>query len=153
MKCTCDEIGESTCKEHGYGLLECECGMRFTAPLRPKSFNLIMCPACGKYYAGQEESCGNGCWKKVGAKVVVDSQGLIPGAIPEANDDPGCYTRSSELGPIKELVMVFNNDTGPWLYAVVSPDDPDNWLDAFETQKAAQEFIEGILRCRDTDQK
>jgi hypothetical protein len=66
MRCTCDEIGESACRTCGYGLLECECGMRFTAPLFPKSFMLIMCPACNQYYSGQEESCGNGCWRKEG---------------------------------------------------------------------------------------
>jgi len=64
MKCTCDEIGESSCREHGYGLLECDCGMRFTAPLHVKSFMLIQCPACGQSYAGYEDFC-NGMWKKI----------------------------------------------------------------------------------------
>jgi len=64
MKCTCDGIGASPCRQHGYGLLECECGMRFTAPLCPKSFMQIQCPACGQCYSGQEETCGPGCWKK-----------------------------------------------------------------------------------------
>ena len=64
MKCTCDEIGESSCREHGFGLLECDCGMRFTAPLHVKSFTLIQCPACGQSYAGYEDCC-NGMWKKI----------------------------------------------------------------------------------------
>lgn len=64
MKCSCDEIGESPCKVHGYGLLECECGMRFTAPLCPKDFQVIQCPACGMCYSGQEERGGPGFWEK-----------------------------------------------------------------------------------------
>lgn len=64
MKCTCDEIGESSCREHGFGLLECDCGMRFTAPLHVQSFMLIQCPACGQSYAGYEDCC-NGMWKKI----------------------------------------------------------------------------------------
>jgi hypothetical protein len=64
MKCSCDEIGESSCHEHGFGLLECDCGMRFTAPLHVKSFMLIQCPACGQSYVGHEDCC-NGMWRKI----------------------------------------------------------------------------------------
>jgi hypothetical protein len=79
MKCTCDEFGESACRACGYGLLECECGMRFTAPLRPKSFMRIMCPACGQCYSGQEENCGNGCWRKEGTDGPVYNAGRSEG--------------------------------------------------------------------------
>lgn len=68
IRCTCDCIGESPCKEHGYGQLECGCGLRFTAPLVAKSFLTLLCPHCGQHYVGYEENCGNGCWKKITRK-------------------------------------------------------------------------------------
>jgi len=69
VKCTCDDIGESPCEEHGYGELECECGVRFRAPLIAKSFIAIQCPACSQRYAGYEEHCGPGYWKKITGEV------------------------------------------------------------------------------------
>jgi hypothetical protein len=63
--CTCDDMGESPCPEHGYGQLECECGVRFRAPIVVKSFMALKCPACGQCFAGYEENCANGCWYKI----------------------------------------------------------------------------------------
>jgi hypothetical protein len=48
------------------GFLECDCGKRFFAPLRPKNSDVVVCPDCRQVYSGQEESCGPGCWKKEG---------------------------------------------------------------------------------------
>ena len=64
MRCSCDDIGESPCEEHGYGELDCECGTRFHAPIVAKSFLLIQCPDCGHKYTGRED-CGNGHWETV----------------------------------------------------------------------------------------
>ena len=65
VSCTCDEMGESPCPEHGYGQLECDCGVRFRAPIVVKSFMALKCPACGQCFAGYEENCANGCWYKI----------------------------------------------------------------------------------------
>jgi hypothetical protein len=65
MTCTCDAFDDSPCPEHGYGLLECECGQRFRAPLCAKSFMALQCSTCGQRYAGHEENCGPGMWKKI----------------------------------------------------------------------------------------
>jgi len=70
VTCTCDAMGESPCHIHGYGQLECECGVRFRAPLHAKSFMLIQCPSCGQRFSGHEEHCGPGCWKKEGIEAV-----------------------------------------------------------------------------------
>ena len=99
MKCTCDEFGESACRACGYGLLECDCGMRFTAPLRPKSFMQVMCPACGQCFSGQEENGGNGCWRK------------------EDTDGP-VYNRGRSEGWA---------DVCAELRAIIDPDDAHHW--------------------------
>jgi alpha-D-ribose 1-methylphosphonate 5-triphosphate synthase subunit PhnG len=39
----------------------------------------IMCPACGQCYSGQEENCGNGCWRKEGTDGPVYNAGRSEG--------------------------------------------------------------------------
>ena len=85
MRCSCDDIGESPCEEHGYGELDCECGTRFRAPIVAKSFLLIQCPDCGHKYAGMED-CGNGHWETVLPCGSCDGTGQIK----ERRDDVYC---------------------------------------------------------------
>jgi len=76
MRCSCDDIGESPCEEHGYGELDCDCGTRFRAPIVAKSFLLIQCPDCGHKYTGRED-CGNGHWETVPPCGACDGTGQI----------------------------------------------------------------------------
>jgi DnaJ-class molecular chaperone len=85
MRCSCDDIGESPCEEHGYGELDCECGTRFHAPIVAKSFLLIQCPDCGHKYTGRED-CGNGHWETVLPCGSCDGTGQIK----ERRDDVYC---------------------------------------------------------------
>jgi len=65
MRCTCDDFSDSPCPEHGYGEFECDCGVRFGAPLVAKNLMIIECPKCKQRYVG-EEDMGNGYWRNVG---------------------------------------------------------------------------------------
>lgn len=65
MKCDCDTFSDDPCPSHGYGTMECECGVAIKAPLVVREGWDLMC-SCRRRYIGVEDAA-HGYWKPLQA--------------------------------------------------------------------------------------
>lgn len=73
-RCTCDEHCDDPCPQHGYGLLQCECGHKTEAPLVARSHLTVTCEVCQRWYVGVEDSA-HGYWEHAGYRATVKQDG------------------------------------------------------------------------------
>jgi len=60
-RCTCDDFCDDPCPHHGWGQMECACGVRVRAPLVAKTGFSVTCPSCQRGYDGNDDG-GHGHW-------------------------------------------------------------------------------------------